>query len=160
MRRVVPAVVLTVVAAAFVMLVVVAAGWSPRVEYILGVAAVAAFGALALRRLLGEVATPAWPSPVVRPGEAPGVDPRIATIEAALRRGVEDLGVCRRRVQPLLFDLATHRLRRQHGVGLVEDPDAARDLLGEDAFHFLTDVVQAPPSVRTVARTVDAVERL
>jgi hypothetical protein len=151
---------LAVVAAALAMLAVVAAGWSPRVEYILGIALVAAIGVVALRRLLAVVAAPAWPSPVARPREAPSVDPRVGTIETALRRGMEDVAICRRRVQPLLFDLATHRLRRAHGVGVVEDPDAARELLGDDAFHLLTDVVERPPAVATVVRTVDAIERL
>ena len=56
-----------------------------------------------------------------------------------LRRGVEDAGICRRRVQPMLFDLATHRLRRQHGVELIEDPERARELLGDETFQFLTE---------------------
>lgn len=154
------AVLVAVAAAAVAMLVVVAAGWSPRVEYVLGIALVVTFATIALRRLLGVVAVPVWPSPIVRVREAPGVDPRIGTIETALRRGTEDVGIARRRVQPLLFDLATHRLRRDHGAGLVEDPDAARRLLGDDAFRFLTDVLEAPPSVATVVRTVDAIEQL
>jgi hypothetical protein len=161
MRRSAAAIVaLAVLGATAVMVLVAAAGWSPRVEYVLGVALVVATGTVVLRGLLRAVAGPAWPSPLPRRREPPGTDPRIATIETALRRGLDDAAICRRRVQPLLFDLATHRLSRHRGVSLVEDPAAARALLGDEAFEFLTDVVEAPPAMRTVLATVDAIERL
>jgi hypothetical protein len=160
MRPALGAVLLAVGIAAIAMLGIVGAGWSPNVAYIVAVAVVAAFGGAALRRLLERVAGPAWPSAVARSREAAGVDPRIGTIETALRRGTDDVGICRRRVQPLLFDLATHRLRRRRGISLVEEPEAAQRLLGDEPFHFLTDVVEEPASVSTLARTVDAIERL
>jgi hypothetical protein len=141
------------------MLVVVAAGWSPRVEYVLVAAVVAVLVASILRRLVEVVAPPVWPSPVPRRRDPAGVDPRVASIEASLRRGTEDAGVCRRRVQPLLLELAIHRLARHRGVGLVEDPPAARAVLGDDAFAFLSDVVEEPTSAATLARTVGAIER-
>ena len=93
-------------------------------------------------------------------GRAGGVDPRIGTIETSLRRGTEDVGICRRRTQPLLLDLAIHRLSRHRGVGLVEDPEEAHRMLGDEPFHFLSDVVEAPTTAATLARTVDAIERL
>lgn len=142
------------------MLVIVAAGWSPRVEYVLAAAGGAAVAAVALRRLLEAVAAPAWPSPMAVRHDPTGVDPRVASIETSLRRGTEDAGICRRRVQPLLLDLAIHRLARHRGVGLVEDPDAAREVLGEEPFRFLGAVVEAPTTAATIARTVEAIERL
>jgi hypothetical protein len=42
----------------------------------------------------------------------------------------------------------------------VADPQFARDLLGEEPFRFLSDVVEAPATTVTIARTVDAIERL
>ena len=101
-----------------------------------------------------------WPSPVPVQRDPGGVDPRISSIETSLRRGTEDAGACRRRVQPLLLDLAIHRLSRHRGVGLVEDPDEARRVLGDEPFHFLSDVVDEPTTATTLARTVDAIERL
>ena len=77
-----------------------------------------------------------------------------------LRRGVEDAGICRRRVQPMLFDLTTHRLRRQHGVELIEDPERARELLGDEPFEFLTEVVRAPIPPVELERVVSAIEAL
>src|SRR5688572_29472306 len=111
------------------MAAIVAAGWSPRVEYVLTIAVVAVVATLAVRRLLATVAGPVWPSPVPVKRDPGGVDPRISSIETSLRRGTEDAGACRRRVQPLLLDLAIHRLSRHRGVGLVEDPVEARRVL-------------------------------
>ena len=111
-------------------------------------AGVGAVIGVALRRLLDVVAPPVWSRPH---GDAPplgGADPRISTIELTLRRGAEDTGLCRRRLQPLLFDLATHRLRQHRGVELIEQPDDARALLGDDTFGFLTDVVTEPDPAR------------
>jgi hypothetical protein len=149
-----------ILVAALTMVVIVAAGWSPRVEYVLAVACVAVVVVIALRRMLDVVAGPVWPSPVPTRRPPAAVDPRVSAIETALRRGAEDAGVCRRRVQPLLLDLAIHRLSRHRGVGLVEDPEEARRMLGDEPFHVLSDVVEAPLPPGALARTVDAIERL
>jgi hypothetical protein len=147
-------------AALAAMLIIVAAGWSPNVGYLLALAAVGAVLVLALRRLLDGIAPPMWTRPTT-PGAPPGgTDPRIATIELTLRRGAEDTGLCRRRLQPMLFDLATHRLRQHHGVELIEDPDEARALLGDETFRFLTDVVTEPIPPAALARAVHAIEEL
>src|SRR5688572_23917500 len=86
--------------ATMTMLVIVAAGWSPHVGYVIALSAIGAIVVLAVRRSLLGVAAPAWMRPARRARPAGGVDPRIATIELTLRRGVEDAGICRRRVQP------------------------------------------------------------
>jgi hypothetical protein len=115
---------------------------------------------IALRRMLAAVAAPVWPSPVPVRRDPSGTDPRTTSIESTLRRATDDAGICRRRAQPLLLDLAIHRLSRHRGVGLVEDPDEARRVLGDEPFHFLSDVVEAPTTAATLARTVDAIEQL
>jgi hypothetical protein len=148
------------VAAGLTLTIIVAAGWSPDVGYVLVLAAVGAVVGLGLRRELLAVAPPTWSRPTAPEHPAGGVDPRIAPIELTLRRGVEDAGICRRRLQPLLFDLATHRLRQRHGVELIEDPERARELLGEQPFRFLTEVVTAPVPTAVLSRTVDAIEAL
>lgn len=150
----------TIVLATLAMLTIVGAGWSPRVEYVLALAVVAAVVTTAVRRSTRVLAAPIWTLAEPIGSERPGVDPRIATIETVLRRGVEDAGMCRRRVQPLLFDLATHRLRRDRNIELIEDPDTARELLGDEVFHFLTDVVDRPASPALIRTTVAAIERL
>ncbi len=148
------------VAAALTLLIIVAAGWSPDVPYVLALAALGAFVALALRRAVLVVAPPAWTAPVTASRPSGGVDPRIGVIELTLRRGVEDTGICRRRLQPLLFDLATHRLRTQRGIELIEEPEQARALLGDGPFDFLTNVVTEPLSAASLERLVTAIERL
>ena len=47
-------------------------------------------------------------------------------------------GLFRRRLQPLLADLTTHRLARDHGIDPAEHPDEARQLLGDEAWRILT----------------------
>lgn len=145
---------------AVTLLAIVTAGWSPRVEYVLAVAFALVLAVVAIRRLMGSVSPPSWPSPLVRRAAPAGVDPRIGVIESSLRHGLDDAGVCRRRVQPMLVELAIHRLARHRGIGLVEDPDAARRMLGDEPFRFLTEVVEDPPAAATLAQTVMAVERL
>jgi hypothetical protein len=159
-RTVVVAVLAAAGGALVAMFAVVAAGWSPDVRYILALAAVGAVLVVAVRRLVLGVAAPAWTRPKLPTRPVASIDPRVATVEMTLRRGVEDAGICRRRVQPMLFDLATHRLRRQHGVELIEDPERARELLGDEPFRFLTDVVRTPIPAAELERVVSAIEVL
>jgi hypothetical protein len=149
-----------VISALLAMFVIVAAGWSPDVGYVLGLAATGAVLVIAVRRVVFGVAAPAWSRPTLPTRAVASVDPRVATVEMTLRRGVDDAGICRRRVQPMLFDLATHRLRRHHGVELIEDPDRARELLGDEPFRFLTDVVRTPIPPAELERVVSAIEGL
>jgi hypothetical protein len=142
------------------MFIVVASGWSPDARYILALAAVGAVLVVTVRRVAVGVAAPAWTRPRLPGRPVASIDPRVATVEMTLRRGVEDAGICRRRVQPMLFDLATHRLRRRHGVELIEDPDRARELLGDEPFQFLTDVVRSPIPAPELQRVVAAIEAL
>jgi hypothetical protein len=159
-RTIVIAVVAAAASAILAMFVIVAAGWSPEVAYVLGLAATGAVVVTAVRRVVLGVAAPAWSRPKLPSRAVASIDPRVATVEMTLRRGVEDAGICRRRVQPMLFDLATHRLRRHHGVELIEDPERARELLGDEPFQFLTDVVRTPIPPAELERVVSAIEGL
>jgi hypothetical protein len=159
-RATVLAVLVATGAAALAFVIIVAAGRSPDVAYVLALAALGAVVALALRRAFLGVAPPAWTDSAPPRRPVGGVDPRIATIELTLRRAVEDAGICRRRLQPLLFDLATHRLRTLHGIELIEEPEQARALLGDGPFHFLTEVVTEPIDTAALERTVTAIEAL
>jgi hypothetical protein len=159
-RTIVIAALAAVAAALGAMFVIVASGWSPDVGYILTLAATGAVLVLAVRRVLLGVAAPAWTRPTLPSPPVAGSDPRVAVVEMTLRRGTEDAGLCRRRVQPMLFDLATHRLRRHHGVELIDDPERAQQLLGEEPFQFLTEVVKGPIPPADLARVVTAIEAL
>jgi hypothetical protein len=159
-RATVLAFVVAAVAAALTLVIIVVVGWSPDVPLVLALAALGAVIALALRRALLGVAPPTWTGPSVVRRPAGGVDPRLGTIEITMRQGVDDAGICRRRLQPLLFDLATHRLRTHRGVELIEEPEQARALLGEEPFHFLTDVVTEPIRTAALDRVVKAIEAL
>jgi len=159
-RTIVIAALLAASSAVLAMFVILAAGWSPDVGYVLALAATGAVVVVAVRRVALGVAAPAWSRPKLPSRAIASIDPRVATIEMTLRRGVDDAGICRRRVQPMLFDLATHRLRRHHGVELIEDPDRARQLLGDEPFRFLTEVVRAPIPPTELERVVTAIEEL
>jgi hypothetical protein len=159
-RATVTAILVALGAAGLTLLIIVVAGRSPDVAYVLTLAALGSVVALGLRRALLGVAAPTWTDPAVPPRPTGGVDPRIGTIEMTLRRGVEDTGICRRRLQPLLFDLATHRLRTLRGIELIEEPEQARVLLGDGPFHFLTDVVTEPIKTSALERVVTAIEAL
>jgi hypothetical protein len=159
-RATVTAFVVAAVAAALTLVVIVAAGWSPDVPLVLALAALGAVIVLSLRRVLLAIAPPAWTGPIAVARPVGGVDPRIGTIEITLRQGVEDAGICRRRLQPLLFDLATHRLRSERGVELIEEPEQALALLGGGPFQFLTEVVTEPIGTAALDRVVTAIEEL
>jgi hypothetical protein len=158
------AVVVTVLVAAaggaLTLLIIVAAGWSPDVGYVMALAAGGAVVFLGMRRSLLDIAPPTWTRPTAPQIPPGGVDPRVGAIELMLKRGVEDAGICRRRVQPMLFDLATHRLRHDRGVELIEEPEQALALLGEQPFGFLTEVVTAPISTTDLEHVVTAIEQL
>ena len=143
-----------------VALIVVLAGWRPRVEYVLALAAVGAFATAALRRLGTTMVEAMWPSPFPPKAVAPGLDHRITSLETLLRRSVEDPATFERRLRPLLEDLAAHRLRRDHGVDLATAPDDAQRLLGEDTWALVTQPTDRRVLPARLERAVTAIERL
>ena len=146
--------------AVLVLIVIALAGWAPRVEYILALAALAAVSTVALRRIGASMVEAMWPLPFPPEPVTPGVDTRVVALESLLRRSAEDPATYERRLQPFLVDVAAHRLRREHGVDLADDPAVARRLLGDEAWTALTEPPGHRLSPSRIARTVTAIERL
>jgi hypothetical protein len=146
--------------AVLVLVVVALAGWTPRVEYVLALAAVAAVTTVALRRVGASMVEAMWPLPFPPEPVTPGVDTRVGALESLVRRSAEDPAIFERRLQPLLADVVAHRLRREHGVDLDADPADARRLLGDEAWTLLTEVPRRHVSPSRLARTVTAIEQV
>jgi hypothetical protein len=143
-----------------VVVVVTAAGWRPRIEYLLALAVVGAVATVALRRLGTTMAEAMWPSAFPPKPVAPGIDHRVSSLETLMRRSVEDPATYDRRLRPLLEDLAAHRLRRDHGVDLVSQPDAARRLLGDETWALVTRPADRRVAAATLERAMTAIERV
>lgn len=151
---------LWVVVAVGIALVVVIAGWRPRVEYVLALAVVGAVATVALRRLGATMTEAMWPSAFPPRPVAPGIDHRVSALETLLRRSVEDPTAYERRLRPLLEDLAAHRLRRSHGVDLATQPEAARRLLGDETWALVTQPAGSRVVPAQLERAVAAIEHL
>jgi hypothetical protein len=71
------------------------------------------------------------------------------------------------RLRPLLREIAAHRLLRVHGIELDRRPEAARQLLGEEAWEWLRPERPEPrdrwasgPPLSELRGVVDALERI
>ena len=71
------------------------------------------------------------------------------------------------RLRPVLREIAAHRLLRRHGVELDGRPDAARRLLGDEAWEWLRQDRPEPrdrwapgPPLAELRGVVDALERI
>jgi len=102
----------------------------------------------------------------VRPAKTP--EPvELLRMERDLELGIADATHAQRRLLPLLRAAATARLASHRGVELDRRPDAARALLGEDAWELLRPDRQEPrdrhgPGVprERVAALIERVESL
>jgi hypothetical protein len=88
-------------------------------------------------------------------------------MERELELGIADATHAQRRLLPLLRAAATARLASRHGIELDRRPDAARAVLGEDAWELLRPDRPAPenrhgPGVprERVAALIERVEAL
>ena len=97
--------------------------------------------------------------PPTRPNE-------LIRVERDLLLGTENAGHFHARLLPLLRGAAAARLF-EHGVDLARQPEAARHLLGDEAWAFVRpdreepgDLHAAGPSVRVVRRVVERIEAL
>jgi hypothetical protein len=95
--------------------------------------------ALALRRLLR--AHPLRRSPFEAALAAPEVVPqRLRSLEQAEHdciQGIANPVDLHRRLRPRLREVAAHRLSSRHGIDLDRRPDAARELLGDEAWEVV-----------------------
>ncbi|MET0459536.1 MAG: hypothetical protein ABW195_09820 [Ilumatobacteraceae bacterium] len=159
-REVVRSLALWLGVAVAIALVVVLAGWRPRVEYVVALAVVGAVATVALRRLGATMIEAMWPSPFPPKAVAPGIDHRITSLATLLRRSAEDPALYERRLRPLLEELAAHRLRRNHGIELATDPEAARRLLGDETWELVTQPADRRAVPSRLGRAITAIEQL
>lgn len=104
--------------------------------------AIVVAGALAAWRVLGRTAPVTASSPeqfeldLRMPRAAPVEIAGLRSIETDLRMSEASAFGLEFRLKPLLRELATWRLMRNHGVDMVAAPDAARDILGDRLFEL------------------------
>jgi hypothetical protein len=140
------------------------------VPYLLAFAALLAL--FVLRRLVRLVGTPAparaamvHRRPVADDGSyhwaaADGLRSAVGRWETRLEWGHDSAERFARSVQPRLAEIADERLRMRHGINRTADPAAARAVLGEPLWTFLTTPVTRPPSPREVAAVLARMEKL
>lgn len=63
-------------------------------------------------------------------------------------------------VRPVLTELARDRVRRHHGIDMTEEPERARELMGDDLWLGLTSTREQPPTTTDLDRWLTALERL
>jgi hypothetical protein len=63
-------------------------------------------------------------------------------------------------VRPVLAELARDRIRRHHGVDLIDEPEQARAVLGEDLWEALTAAMPEAPTTADLDRWLTQLERL
>jgi hypothetical protein len=131
--------------------------------------AIVAAGAVAAWRVLGRSAAVTASSPerfeldLRKPIAAPVEIAGLRSIETDLRMAEASAFGLEFRLKPLLRELATWRLARNHGVDLAAAPEAARGILGDRLFE-LTRAVEELPEYRDpgipLAEVHAGVERL
>ena len=72
-----------------------------------------------------------------RRDDRPGRPPELVRTERELTLGAASAGQLQTRLLPLLRDAASARLLARHNVDLARRPDAARGLLGDEAWELL-----------------------
>jgi hypothetical protein len=93
--------------------------------------------------------------------------PELIRIEREITLGAASAAHLHRRLLPLLREAAATRLSARHHVDLVRRPEAARELLGDDAWDVLRPDRPEPLdrnapglSLRRIARLVQTLEQL
>ena len=134
------------------------------------VVALAALGLLALTRSAraAAVRTPSIFEYALKPRpEAKVRPPELIRIEREITLGAASAAHLHRRLLPMLRESAATRLSARHHVDLARQPDAARSLLGDDAWDVLRPDRPEPVnrnapglSLRRIARLVQPLEQL
>jgi hypothetical protein len=104
---------------------------------------------------------------LLRARQQPGRPNQLIRVSRDLTLGAQSAGHYHSRLLPLLREAAAARLESRHRIDLVRQPDAARRLLGDDAWQLIRpdrpepdDLYAAGPPLRAIRRLVDGVERL
>jgi hypothetical protein len=131
--------------------------------------AIVALGAAAAWRVLGRSAAVTASSPerfaleLREPAAAPVEIAGLRSIETDLRMSEASAFGLEFRLKPLIRELATWRLARNHGVDIAAAPNAARGILGDRLFE-LTRAAEVLPEYRDpgipLAELQAGVERL
>lgn len=152
-----------VAAAAAVVLVAAMAGWSARVELVVGVALVLALSLMALQQLGESLDTTTWPR--IRAENPDDVsteftEDRVIFLETRLVLSTKDARVFKTRVQPVLAEIVRHQLRRHRGIDAERRPGLAREAAGEPLWRLVTEERHEPPTAQELVNAVDQIERL
>jgi hypothetical protein len=91
---------------------------------------------------------------------ADGLRSAIGRWETRLEWGHDSVDRFARSIQPRLAEMVDERLRMRHGISRAADPAAARAVLGEPLWTFLTTPVTKPPPPREVAAVLARMEEL
>ena len=101
------------------------------------------------------------------PAETSDRPPALTRLEVDLTFGVESAAQLHSRVVPTLRAIARARLASEHGVDLDRQTDAARALVGEDAWELVRPDREPPADLLTrglplahIAAAVEALEHL
>jgi hypothetical protein len=106
--------------------------------YVLVLAAVALAALTRIARSASEMPPPSRFDAALRPHPLQPVRPsELVRTEREITLGMSNAGHLHQRLLPLLREAAAARLAAGHNVDLARRPEAARQLLGDDAWQFL-----------------------
>jgi hypothetical protein len=95
-----------------------------------------------------------------KPSVPDGINSAIARWDYMLDWCHTDVARFNRRALPRLGELVDERLRQKHGITRATDPEAARGLLGDPLWTFVTMPSRRPPNPRDLDLIVTALEKL
>ena len=149
-----------VLAAAAIAVVAALAGWSARIELLVGVCVVAAVALLACRRLSDAVIITMWPRDGGGDGDAYVPEDRVTFLERRLQLSTKDERIFQTRIQPVLGEQIAHALAHGHGIDVDAEPRLARRLAGEPLWALATQAPGRPPTRQQLTVAIDQLERL
>jgi hypothetical protein len=122
----------------------------------------------ATRAASPDVHQPSLASELEDPLDVPPQRPReLERLEREVYLSLGSSFYLHHRLRPVLREIAAHRLLRRHGIELDRRPDAARQLLGEEAWEWLRPERPEPrdrwapgPPLAELRGVVDALERI
>jgi len=136
--------------------------------YVLLLAGVALAALTRIARSATEFPAPSELDAALTPRAAqPMRPPELVRTEREITLGVASAGHLHQRLVPVLREAAAARLGAEHGVDLERRPDAARQLLGDDAWDLLRPDRPEPSDhdapgipMRRLRSVVETLERL